>query len=111
MTRELLNVQHVIFHGGVDLKKKALSEAFRVLRFGGKLIISDMHAPTTFMGTMISHASRWLLFQPQIGENIRGVMPDLIEEAGFAKTKIITTYFGYIAVFSSRKPRLQSYGY
>jgi len=93
-------------HIQLDLKKKALSEAFRVLRFGGKLIISDMHTPTTFMGAMISHASRWLLFQPQIGENIRGVMPDLIEEAGFAKTKIITTYFGYIAVFSSRRPGL-----
>ena len=58
------------------------------------------------MGSLISHASRWILFQPQIGENIRGVMPDLIEKTGFAKPEIITTYFGYISVFLSRKPEL-----
>ena len=91
-------------HVQLDLKQKALSEAFRVLKSGGKLIILDMHIPTTVMGAMISHASRWLLVQPQIGENIRGVMPTVIEGAGFVKPEIIDTYFGYIAIFSSHKP-------
>lgn len=92
-------------HVPLDLKKKAMSEAFRVLKPGGRLVISDMHTPTTFIGALISHASRWLLFQPEIGENIRGVLPGLIEDAGFEVPRLIDTFFGYIALFSSRKPQ------
>lgn len=91
-------------HVDLELKQKALSEAFRVLRPGGKILIADMHTPTTLFGFLISHVSRWLLVQPEIGENIRGVLPGLIEQSGFAKPDLVTTYFGYISVFLSHKP-------
>jgi ubiquinone/menaquinone biosynthesis C-methylase UbiE len=91
-------------HIQLDLKKRALAEAFRVLKPGGKLVISDMHIPTTLPGAIISYASRWILFQPQIGENIRGVMPGLIENAGFKPPELVSTYLGYISVFSTGKP-------
>jgi hypothetical protein len=42
--------------------------------------------------------------QPQIGENIRGVLPGAITQAGFRPPDIVATYFGYIAVFNTRKP-------
>lgn len=90
-------------HVDLDLKAKALVEAWRVLRPQGKLVIADMHIPTTCMGALVSHVSRWFFMQPQIGENIRGVLPSLIRNAGFERPVNICTYFGYITVFLSRK--------
>jgi ubiquinone/menaquinone biosynthesis C-methylase UbiE len=90
-------------HVQLDLKKKALSEAWRVLKPGGKLVIADMHIPTTWMGALVSHVSRWFFMQPQIGENTRGVLPGLIESAGFTRPHVVAYYFGYIAVFQAIK--------
>jgi len=91
-------------HVPLDLKEKSLSEAFRVLRPQGRLVIADMHTPTTWMGALVSHVSRWFFWQPQIGENIRGVLPMLVEKAGFDPPKHVSMYFGYIAIFTSHKP-------
>ncbi|MGD8524161.1 MAG: methyltransferase domain-containing protein, partial [Desulfobacterales bacterium] len=44
-------------HVDLDLKAKALSEAWRVLRPQGKLVIADMHIPITWLGALVSHVS------------------------------------------------------
>lgn len=91
-------------HVPLDLKQRSLGEAYRVLKPGGKLVIADMDRPTTFLGALVSHASRWLFLQPQIGENIRGVLPGLMVEAGFPPPQRVAHYFGYITVFATSRP-------
>ena len=92
-------------HVPLDLKQRSLQEAYRVLKPGGKLVIADMDKPTTFLGALVSHASRWIFLQPQIAETIRGVLPDLRIEAGFDPPWLKAHYFGYISLFSTNKPR------
>jgi hypothetical protein len=81
-----------------------------VLKPGGRLVVSDMHTPTHLFGALISHVSRWILFQPEIGENISGVLPILIREAGFQPPRLVATYFGYISIFSTTKPEADDNG-
>ncbi len=91
-------------HIQLDLKKIAFKEAFRVLKPGARLVVCDMHIPETAFGWLVAHTSRWMLFQPQIGENIRGVLPEVIHEAGFSQPVLEKTYLGYITLFTSFKP-------
>lgn len=99
-------VSSLFFHHlPFDLKEKSLAEANRVLKPKGRMVVADMHSPDSFFGKMVSYVSRYVLLQPEIAENIRGVLPGLIEKAGFDPPEKAATYFGYISVFTTQKER------
>lgn len=90
-------------HVDAELKVESLKEAYRVLKPGGSLVVADMHIPTTLLGALTSYIARWMFLQPEIGENIRGILPACIEKAGFTEPTLIRMFLGYVAVFKSKK--------
>jgi len=63
-----------------------------------------MHTPITFMGKLLSYGARWFFMQPEIGENIDGILPGVMREAGFEQPFLQEMFFGYIALFETHKP-------
>lgn len=93
-------------HVDRELKVRCLCEVLRVLKPGGRLIVADMDRPYTALGRAMSVVA-WRLFrQPEIKENMDGIMRSLIPEAGFVDMVELARFSGYISVLSARKPQV-----
>ena len=91
-------------HLNADLKRRSLAEICRVLKPGGRIVIADMGPPCNILGALLSYPSWLLLRQPEIRENMLGLLPRLISEAGFAGLAEEARLLGCIYVYSARKP-------
>ncbi len=94
----------VIHHLTTDEKQRAFSEAFRILKSGGELLVVDFGKPHNILAWAISLVMRHL---ERAEDNIQGLLPDMFRRAGFHDVQIVKQFmnvFGTIALYRGRKP-------
>lgn len=87
-----------------ELKQLALAEMCRVLRPGGQLCTADIDRPSTWLAGLIGWGGRYLLFQPELEDNLNGRLPELMREADFRDVQRPEHLYGLVSFFTARKP-------
>jgi ubiquinone/menaquinone biosynthesis C-methylase UbiE len=93
----------VIHHLTSTDKQLAMFEIYRVLRPGGELHIVDFGRPRSFYARLISLVMRSL---EEAADNILGLLPDIIRNAGFMQVEEYfqyTTIVGGLSLFRAKK--------
>ena len=87
----------VLHHLTTEQKRRALAAARRLLRPGGELHVADFGRPHTALMRLVAHGIHRFDGGDATGANLRGELPGLVREAGFAdveETERWSTPFG-----------------
>ncbi|MBI4567812.1 MAG: class I SAM-dependent methyltransferase, partial [Planctomycetes bacterium] len=87
-------------------KRRTLAEIARVLRPGGELHVADFSAPSGPLARAQFFVLQFIDGFETTTDNVRGMLPDLMREAGFAHVEVreqIRTTFGTLALFVARR--------
>ncbi len=93
-------------HLNNSAKSQALSEVFRVIKPGGRLVVGDWGKPTGFLMRLLFYPIQWLDGFETTRDNIEGKLPAMVQDAGFENVQTlesINTVFGTLALYSAEK--------
>ena len=87
-----------------EVKHVAMHEMWRVLKPGGRLVITDYGRPRTLFGYVTSFPMRFD-FHEYVRPQLRGELEWIIESEGFGTPTVAALFLGYIGVLQLIKPR------
>lgn len=96
----------VFHHLDMETKQKALAEIFRVLNKDGQLHIADFGRSKSWLQRTLFNIIRGLDGFKPTDANAKGLLPELISEAGFENVTIkkrFKTMFGEVQIISAEK--------
>lgn len=87
-------------------KSQALSEVFRVIKPGDRLVVGDWGRPTGPLMRLLFYPIQWLDGFETTRDNVDGRLPAMIQDAGFENVQtveLINTVFGTLVLYSAEK--------
>ncbi len=93
----------VYHHLRSDQKVSSMQEVLRVLKPGGQFLLADFGVPGNLIMSMMS---RVLLKIEDVSDNVQGLMPGMMKQAGFADVSELETFFtpfGTLAFYHGKK--------
>jgi ubiquinone/menaquinone biosynthesis C-methylase UbiE len=91
----------------VPMKKAIIANMLAILRPGGELVIADFGLQRTALMRLGFRFVQWGDGKADTQPNADGILPELIEQAGFvdvAETSVIRTISGSISVYRATRP-------
>ncbi len=95
---DALTSSYFFHHLPSDLKRDVLYEMWRVLKPGGRLVVSDYSRPSSFFGWIASFPMRFD-FHEYVRGQLSGELEALLRGANLGRVEVVRVFLGYITVY------------